>query len=872
VTKGAPDPGAALVGLDGLDAEAKGPPSPSSGTRPLTLSPEAQARIADEVRRARGREVCFLAEVTPERTVMKARAVARGNQAAVLAVARDAPEGGLLIHNHPSGDLAPSESDLAVAARVFEEGLGTAITNNHASELYVVVEPPAPRVRVPLDLAALEGLLGPGGGLAAMHPAYEDRPGQRAMIREVAGRYNDGGVALVEAGTGTGKSLAYLLPAAQWALQNEERTVISTNTINLQEQLVTKDLPVVAELVGQELTWAMVKGRGNYISIRRALLAKRGASDLFDEDRGAEVSALLDWIRETGDGSLADLSFSPSEEVWEEVKSDPDACLRARCPHFQECFYQRSRRRAASARLLVVNHHLLFTDVAVRRATQNWTQSAVLPAYRHVILDEAHNVEDAATSHLGAQVTRRGLFRLLARLDRRGKGLLSTLADALAGQEGRAVEHRTRIEERVRPAVDDARAQASLFLDLLEPLVEPAAGEGEAVRIGGGGEGTVPEPTAEEGVQERLHGLLAALQGLARRVGELRARIEGDERITPEVEGRLLDLRGTERRLGAAEVSLRLVLEPGDQIDRLVRWLQLRGKGKRRNLVLAAAPIELGPVLREALFSKAETTVLTSATLTTRRRFDFLRGRLGLDDGGLVELERPLEVSERVVASPFDFAGQSLVVVPTDLPDPQTDPSGLNRETARVVFELAERTDGGILALFTSFRSLREVAEGLRARGVAARWPLFVQGEADRSRLLTGFAGDGRGILLGTASFWEGVDVPGDPLRGLVIQRIPFRVPTEPVTAARVEALERRGGNAFYGYMLPLAALRLKQGFGRLIRRRSDRGAVLLLDDRIVRRRYGSYLRDSLPESPLVKGPWEEVRGHLRRFYGSAPR
>ncbi len=343
------------------------------------------------------------------------------------------------------------------------------------------------------------------------------------------------------------------------------------------------------------------------------------------------------------------------------------------------------------------------------------------------------------------------------------------------------------------------------------------------MRIGGGGEGTVPEPTAEEGVQERLHGLLAALQGLARRVGELRARIEGDERITPEVEGRLLDLRGTERRLGAAEVSLRLVLEPGDQIDRLVRWLQLRGKGKRRNLVLAAAPIELGPVLREALFSKAETTVLTSATLTTRRRFDFLRGRLGLDDGGLVELERPLEVSERVVASPFDFAGQSLVVVPTDLPDPQTDPSGLNRETARVVFELAERTDGGILALFTSFRSLREVAEGLRTRGVAARWPLFVQGEADRSRLLTGFAGDGRGILLGTASFWEGVDVPGDPLRGLVIQRIPFRVPTEPVTAARVEALERRGGNAFYGYMLPLAALRLKQGFGRLIRRRSDR-------------------------------------------------
>jgi ATP-dependent DNA helicase DinG len=484
-----------------------------------------------------------------------------------------------------------------------------------------------------------------------------------------------------------------------------------------------------------------------------------------------------------------------------------------------------------------------------------------------VILDEAHNVEDAATSHLGVQVSRRGLFRLLSRLDRRGKGLLTTLADGLATEEGRGVEHRTRIEERVRPAVEEARAQLSLFLDRMEPLMKPRSGEGgEAVRLGEG-EGTLPEPVADEAVRERLHGLVRALQELARGVAELRSRVEADETLAPEVEGRLLDLRGIERRLGAAEVALRLVLEPGDQADRLVRWLQLRGKGKRRNLVFAAAPIELGPVLRESLFAKAQTTILTSATLTTRNRFDFLRERLGLDAGGLAELERPLEVVERAVESPFDFGNQSLLVVPTDLPDAQAEPAGLDRATVGVIAELAERTDGGILALFTSFRSLRAVAEGLRRGGAGERWPLYVQGEENRSRLLAGFAGDGRGILLGTASFWEGVDVPGDPLRGLVIQRIPFRVPTEPVTAARVEALERRGGNAFHGYMLPLAALRLKQGYGRLIRSREDRGVVVLLDDRIVRRRYGAYLRDSLPSTPLVKGPWEEVRGRLARFY-----
>lgn len=867
-TEEALDPAAALAGVDGLDVEAPPLPRPDAKDAPLAFTPEAAAKVRREIERARGREVCFLAAVTEERTVTEVRAVARGNLSAVLAVARDAPQGALMIHNHPSGLLEPSDADLAVAAQVYGEGLGTAITDNAASELYVVVEPPKPRVRVLLDPDELAALVSPTGPLATAHPGYEDRAGQREMIRTVARRFNEGGVALVEAGTGTGKSLAYLLPAARWAVENRERTVISTNTINLQEQLVSKDLPLVARLVDEELTWALVKGRGNYISIRRAQLAGQSAADLFETDRSQELNGLLDWIRETDDGSLADLSFTPSEEVWDEVRSDPDACLRARCPHFQQCFYQRSRRRAASARLLVVNHHLLFTDVAVRRATQNWTQSAVLPPYRHVILDEAHNVEDAATSHLGVDVTRRGLYRALSRLDRRGKGILTALDDALRMEEGgRAVEHRTRIEERVLPAVEDARAALGNFLDGVERILPK--GPADALRIGEG-EGTIPEPAEHPEVSERFRSVTGALQALARELMDLRRRIEGDEGLSDALEGRLLDLRASERRVGASEVALRLVLAPGDEAERLVRWLERRGKGRRTNLAFAAAPIELGPVLRENLFSRVETTVLTSATLATRKRFDFLRGRLGLDDGGLAELEQPLEVEERIVRSPFDFQAQSVLLVPTDLPDPRVDPSGLDRATARVIRELAGTTDGGLFALFTSYRALRAVADDLRRSGTADRWPLFVQGEGDRSGLLRDFVGDGRGILLGTSSFWEGVDVPGDPLRALVIQKIPFRVPTEPVTAARVEAMERRGGDAFHGYMLPLAALRLKQGFGRLIRSRSDRGSVVLLDDRIIRKRYGMYLRDSLPDVPTEKGEWTHLHRRIQAFYGAA--
>lgn len=864
----APDLAATLVGVDGLDVEESGPPPPDP-SRPLVLAPEAAEAMRSEIARAGGREVCFLAEVLPDRTVVNPRAVARGNKAAVLAVARDVPEGGLMIHNHPSGGLEPSNADLAVAARVWEEGLGTAITNNAASDLYVVVEPPAPRDRVPLDLDAIADLIGPGGPLAARFAGYEDRPGQREMLRLIGERYNEEGVALVEAGTGTGKSLAYLLPAAAWALQNEDRTVVSTATINLQEQLVGKDLPLVNDLLGGELTWALVKGRGNYVSIRRARLAMAGSAELFESDRTRELEAIREWLVTTEDGSLADLPSPPSDEVWEEVRSDPDACLRARCPHFQECFFQRSRRKAASARVLVVNHHMLFTDIAVRSATGNWTQAAVLPPYAHLVLDEAHNVEDAATENLGAAITEKGMKRVLSRLDRRGKGVLNAVSEGLAGGESEsATPLRSRIEERIRPTVDELRSRSTLFFETIMPLVAGGPGESDAARIGTG-EGTIPEPDQRVELRERLDGLLGGLQRLARELIDLRRAIENDERLFDGLEGRLLDLRSAERRLLAAEASLRLVLRPGDRELSLVRWIETRGKGRRRSLVLAAAPIELGATLRETLFSKLRAIALTSATLSTRGNFDFVKGRLGLEADGLADMERPVELVERVVASPFDFASQSLLVVPTDLPDPARGDADFQRATARVLEDLVRDTDGGVFGLFTSYRALRDVAERLRVAGLDREWPLFVHGERPRAALLADFIASGRGVLLGTSSFWEGVDVPGEPLRGLVIQKIPFRVPTEPVTAARVEALERRGGNAFYGYALPLAALRLKQGFGRLVRSRTDRGAVLLLDDRIVRKRYGIVLRDSLPDAPLLKGPWEEISGRVRGFYAS---
>ena len=849
-----------ISGKDGFELDEPRDLTASSSQNPLTLSSASQATIRAEIEKAGGREVCFLAEVDDVRVIQEPRAVARGNFGAVLVAARDAAMGGVMLHNHPSGALEPSDADMRIAGQLYDQGVGTVIVDNAAKHLYVVVEPPEPKERVALNPDELSDILAPGGSLSEFYEAFEDRPGQREMLEVVTHQFNQGGVAIIEAGTGTGKSLAYLLPAAYWSRNNKERTVISTNTINLQEQLTTKDLPLVRAL-GGDVEWALVKGRGNYVSIRRALLASDAQRSLFDDDRSDEMTALLSWLKTTTDGSLSDLPFTPEPETWEEVRSDPDICLRSRCPHFQECHYQRSRRQAASADLLIVNHHMLFTDLAVRRATLNWTASAVLPSYNRIVLDEAHNIEDAATSHLGVEVTRRELYRVLSRLEKSGRGVLSAVYDQITTGSEQERELQERIETRVRPALAQARLEVEGFIDTVEELLPS---DKSTVRIGSSGVGELAE---RDEVGEQLSASLNALTTLERELSELGARIELDENISDGLEGRLLDLRAITRRLAAARHGLGLVFTPGEKAGRYVRWLELRGRGKRSNLVMAAAPIDLGDLLVESLFSRVETTILTSATLATRKNFSFLRKRIGLHKEQLDRYNLDCDVNDHIILSPFNFQDQTILAVPTDLPAAEEGSGEFYKAIAEVTEQVATLSDGGLFVLFTSYAALIQVGELLRLIGADSRWPLFIQGEDDRHRLLQRFVEHGRGILLGTASFWEGVDVPGDPLRGLIIQKLPFKVPTEPVTAARMEAIQRAGQDGFQEYMLPHAALRLKQGFGRLIRSKSDRGAVVLLDDRLVTKQYGHYLRNSLPGPTLVKGAWSDVQRRLKAFY-----
>jgi ATP-dependent DNA helicase DinG len=698
------------------------------------------------------------------------------------------------------------------------------------------------------------------------------------MAARIARLYSHNGIALIEAGTGVGKSLGYLVPALRWAAANGERTVVSTNTITLQEQLVGKDLPFLAgALTDQKVRFALLKGWRNYLCLDRLDRARGAGASLFESGAAAELEGIARWAERTTDGSLADLPTSPRNDVWDEVAAEADLCTRLRCNHFSNCFVFAARRAAAQADVVVANHHLLMADVAVRKASGNWNEAAVLPSYSRLIIDEGHHLEAAAGAHLGQTTTRVGLQRLFGRLERRGKGLLPALVRKLeSANDLLGAASLDLVRARLTPSSNTARALAARLFDLLD---EWLTGQRETqVRLTGAFD---DDPVWRAGLGSTLDDLLRELDLLAEGLVMVRERFETDERRAEEMAPLLNELRGVTRRLGNAGDALRSALRPGPDGAARVRWIEGRRSPSRgngggrgdderepnesatdRNLIVTSVPLDLAPILREDLFRRVETCVITSATLAVGDGFEFIAGRLGLDEDDV----EPVTAS---LPSPFDYPHQAVLAIPTDLPAPNEDGALHLRRTVQAGADLVEAAGGGVFLLFTSHRDVREAAQALRALGIESRHPMLVHGEDSRDNLLRRFRDHGDAVLVGTATFWEGVDVPGRALRGLLLAKIPFRVPSEPVTAAQCEAIEAAGGDAFAEYMVPSAALRLKQGFGRLIRTATDRGAVVICDPRVVRKSYGRALLAGLPPARRLEGPWSVLREELQRFYAT---
>lgn len=802
------------------------------GTRIL---PVAADQLRAAIRENRGDEVFAIGDMDGG-SVASVQITARGRSDRVTALIDRPRAGQVVIHNHPSGDLRPSDADMQLAGIYGEGGVGVVIVDNDVTAANWVVEPYAPK-QISVSEDAVRAVL--TERLPEALPGYEAREAQLDMALAVTRSLNEGRPLAVEAGTGTGKSLAYLIPAALWALANEQKVVISTYTRPLQAQLSGSDVPTLSRL-GLDVRVEVLQGRNNYLCKRRLDLAIAETAD--EPETEAVLDGLLGWSESTDDGSRLDLSSPVPPDLWDRVLSSSDQTLRARCRHFASCHWYSALRRAAASHVLIVNHALLLVD----RALQIDVGRGVLPKYARLILDEAHHLEDAATSAATRQVTERAIRNALGPLlDRpRRKGALTRIATTSLGS-GMDAELRSRAEAHLielRDATEDVLVQANGVLGDLTSFIP----DGTPVRVT---DDVASSPSFRSDVRGPLTALAASLEGIAE-VAEDLGELLLEVRLPEVAQQPVLDLRRAQRRAIAHVDILRGFLAPREGHARWVEPATRREQGPPSTAV-AWAPVDVAADLRRILWDPLPGTVCTSATLAVGGSFAPWASRVGADD-----------IPTLLLPSPFDHFQQALLGLPRDIAEPNSAP--YDEQVCDAVVRAVESSDGGAFVLCTSHAAVQRLGQALRAR---RNRTVLTQGSAERILLLRRFLEDPRSVLVGTDSFWEGVSVKGDQLRLVVIPRIPFRVPSDPLHQARHEALERAGIDPFRALTLPAAVLKLRQGYGRLIRSHTDRGAVLLLDTRVHSRRYGRVILKSLPPARRVKGPFTWVLSELEGFF-----
>ncbi len=729
-----------------------------------------------------------------------------------------------------------------------------------------------------LKLIQADGLLG------RALKGFESRPQQQNMMANIVDAYNYDRITLIEAGTGTGKSLAYLIPALIWAVKCNERTVISTNTITLQEQLIHKDIPHLLETLNLNLKVVLVKGMNNYLCLRK-LEDAHMELHLFPSDDNQEIEKIEAWRQTTIEGSRSEMPFVPSSAAWDRVGAESEACLHHECPYYQQCYFFKARRQAQDAHLLIVNHHLLFTDLMRRADQNNYNEIAILPTYKRIILDEAHHIEDIATEYFASRLNRLDLMRVLARL----------AADKHAPAQGKLLLLKEKIHSLFRKGAPHQIAQIMSRLTIDLPALRHSLHDRihQSFEVFAKFIDDIKQPFHATQPEE----LSPSSERKLRLLDEHRAHPKWKEEIVPHAQKLIEILKQYHQTLNSLEVDLKLIdhdrlheqtksirLDIQALTSRLdtaisflnnffgqwkdsskVRWIESQPLKTLLNVHLIDADLDVSKALANFLFSKFPTIVLCSATLTTNQQFGFIRQRFGINEKFLPQRI----VTEHIYDSPFDYHRQALLAVPTDMPPPTH--ADFQEIAYENVWKAIEASRGHAFVLFTSYTMLQNCYEVLAKRLEAHHYPVFKQGDDNRQGLLNKFKKTKRAVLFGTDSFWEGVDVIGDALRCVIIVKLPFKVPSEPIIQARTEAIIERGGDPFLEFAVPHAIVKFKQGFGRLIRHKWDRGCIICLDPRLVMKGYGKLFINSLPacEKAFMNGErlWPKIADFYRQTY-----
>lgn len=810
-------------------------------------------------------EVFFGCLIDEENIIYEAEAFCYGNEESVIAPSEIADRYDAVLHNHPSGILQPSNQDMNYALHLEKQGIGSFITDNDASKITVVVPPILIKKSKALDKNEVIKFFEKDGILSKSKNDYEFRDSQYKMALSITDHLNNNELKLIEAGTGTGKTLAYLVPVFLWLTKNGGRIVISTNTINLQSQLLNKDIPFVKKMLNSDIQVALVKGRRNYLC-KLKLESYQSELDFDDDSKKEQIDMILKWALTTENGVIDELDFVPDNRVWQNFASDSDFCTGSHCGHFTQCFLQKVRRLSSDSSLLIVNHHIAFADLQLRSQGKGLDENALLPPFRRIIFDEAHNIENAARNYFSTTFSKSLHFKFMNYYrPKKGSTFITKLSKTLGRtKDPKLNDIKTIIDDELTTGFQALYTESieafRIIVDYLQKLILNSSNNiGRTIRMTFRIHyETWTSDNFDKAVLTPLTNIAIEMSRINKAFDKIFDEIDSlSDKIKEKYENDFRLFKAFHLKFSSYRKELSKLIDSDD--PKRVVWFEVNGDPEEPHFVLTASPLYVHDFMDSELYSVFDSIAMVSATLTVNNNFEYFKSISGMHI-----TKRKVEAVS--FPSPFDYEKQVLFVVPSDIPDPKA--LHYNEKINDFIDHSIISSSGSAFILFTSYyqlkKSFESVEETLEDNGIVS----YYQGELEKGKLLEKFIEDKSSVLFATDSFWEGVDAPGDTLRYVCLTKLPFRMPNEPLEEARVQDMESKGINPFFSYTLPSAVIRFKQGFGRLIRTCNDKGVVALLDIRSINKPYGKVFFQSLPRCSFYSGTSEETYKKIKDFLG----